>query len=86
MPLKYKDKKGSTHSIEMEPSLIEAYLQMFGSMDKAALHMAEYSEYSIEKDRDGSQTKKVRLLIRDTGRRYAFTKRQWILRHHIVIV
>ena len=62
MPFKYKDKKGNTRSIEMEPSLMEAYLQMFGSIEKAALHMAEYCEYSDEISRGDITDKESKAL------------------------
>ena len=62
MIFEYKDKKGVSHEVTMEPSIIEGYLQMFGSMGKAAPHMAEYCRYEEEKDRKDITDKELKAL------------------------
>ena len=42
---KYTDSKNVGYEIVMEPNLIEAYLQIYGSMGKAAPYMARYTMY-----------------------------------------
>ena len=48
IPLKYTDAKNNVHEVRLPPTIVEAYLQMFGSMDEAAPKLAEYSRYSNE--------------------------------------